>query len=285
MASTITLPDSRTLVYSLDQEPKDGPIVVLSNSLCAPYNAWDKVAEVLNENGFRTLRYNQPGHGGSSSHASLTTNFDSIAEDVHHLLGALGIAKVHAWVGVSMGATTGIYFVTNYPNIVSKLAICDTISASPVNMGVEDAFGPRVATARQAGKMDGILEGTLDRWFGKSWLESNPEETQRMRSIMLGTTLDGFETCCNALRSKEFDLRPRFTKVGAGVDEAICVVGENDANLPQTMAEMRSEVQQGFKDAGKEKNVKLVTIKNAGHVCFIDGYQQFIETIVPWIKA
>lgn len=285
MASTVSLPDARQLAYALDTEPKDAPIVILSNSLCAPFTAWDHVVPVLNKNGFRTLRYDQPGHGDSSAPAQLTaTTFTSIADDVKHLLKTLGIETVHSWVGVSMGAATGVYFATRFPHVVSKLAICDTISCSPSKAGVEDAFGPRVSAARRDGHMGKLLEGTLDRWFGKAWLDGNPEETERMRKLMLRTSLDGFETCCHALRSETFDLRPLFGKVGASVDEAVLIVGEKDADLPRTMEDMRAKVEEGFSTAGKPKQITLEVIDNAGHVCFIDGLDQFNQTILSFLK-
>ncbi|KAF5012649.1 hypothetical protein FDECE_1280 [Fusarium decemcellulare] len=284
MASTLTLPDSRIVSYALDAAPKDGPLVVLSNSLCAPFNVWDHVVKILNTNGFRTLRYDQPGHGGSSAPKALDTTFDSMADDVNHLLKSLEISKVHSWIGVSMGAAAGVYFTTKFPNTVGKLAICDTISSSPVNAGVEDLFGPRVAAAREAGNLDAAIQSTLERWFGKEWLEKNPDEAQRVRTVMSGTTLDGFETCCNALRSETFDLRPLLSKIGASVHDAICIVGEKDANLPQAMDGMRKEIEEGFKAAGKDNKIELAVIKDAGHVCFIDGLQQFQSTILPFLK-
>jgi 3-oxoadipate enol-lactonase len=284
MASILSLPDSRHLSYSLDTEPKDAPVVILSNSLCAPFTVWDHVVRVLNKSGYRTLRYDQPGHGDSSAPKALDTTFVSIADDIGYLLKTLGISKVHSWIGVSMGAATGIYFVTQYPNVVSKLAICDTINCSPSNAGVDDAFGPRVAAARKDGNMENTIRGSLERWFGKEWQGQNPHEAERMRSLMLRTSLDGFETCCNALRSDSFDLRPLLGKVGASVEEAICVVGEKDANLPETMADMRAKVEEGFSAAGKPKSVDLAVIKNAGHVCFIDGFDQFNEVILSFLK-
>ncbi|KAM0428513.1 hypothetical protein ACHAPT_006873 [Fusarium lateritium] len=285
MASTLTLPDSRTLAYALDAAPKDGPLVILSNPLCASFSLWDHVVKILNDNGFRTLRYDQPGHGGSSAPKGLDATFDSMADDVHKLLESLEINKVHSWIGVSMGASTGVYFTTKFPNIVSKLAICDTISSSPINAGAEDLFVQRVAAAREAGSLENTMQGTLERWFGKDWLEKNPEEAQRVQTIMSGTTLDGFETCCNALSSKTFDLRPLLRKVGASVDDAVCIVGQNDANLPEAMADMRTKIDQGFKAAGKENNISLFVIKDAGHVCFIDGLEQFTDIILRWLTA
>lgn len=286
MASSITLPDSRKLSYSFDESPPGAPTVLLSSSLCAPFTAWDHVVPILNRNGFRTLRYDPPGHGDSSAPDALdTTTFDSISDDVRLLLRSLNIAKLHSWVGVSMGAATGIVFATKYPGVVSKLVICDTISSSPVNAGVDDAFGPRVAAARTTGNLESIVQGTLERWFGTEWLDVNPQETQRMRNLMLRTSIDGFETCCHALRSPSFDLRPLFAKVGASVDDAICVVGEKDVNLLQAMSVMRAKIAEGFAAAGKSNNIELAIIKNAGHVCFIDGLDQFSQIITSFLKA
>lgn len=286
MASSITLPDSRKLSYSFDESPPDGPTVLLSSPLCAPFTAWDHVVPILNRNGFRTLRYDPPGHGDSSAPDALdTTTFDSISDDVRLLLRSLNIAKLHSWVGVSMGAATGIVFTTKYPGVVSKLVICDTISSSPVNANVDDTFGPRVDAARAAGSMDSSVHGTLERWFGTEWLDANPQETQRMRDLMLRTSINGFETCCHALRSPSFDLRPLFAKIGASVDEAVCVVGEKDANPLHAMSVMRAKIAEGFAAAGKSNNVELVIIKNAGHVCFIDGLDQFSQIITSFLKA
>ncbi|VUC29383.1 unnamed protein product [Clonostachys rosea] len=285
MASKVSLPDSRTLSYVLDEAPKDGPIVLLSNSLCAPFGAWDPFVKILNSNGFRTLRYDQVGHGQSSSPKELsTTTFESMADDVYSLLQALNISSLHGWVGVSMGAAKGVCFVSKYPKIVRKLVICDTISGSPINLGGADVFGPRVAAAREVGNLEDAIQSTLDRWFGKTWLEENPKEAARVRDVMRGTTLDGFEACCHALRSSSFDLRPILKDVGSSVEDAFCVVGEKDANLPQTMDEMRKAIEAGFRASGKDNSIRLEVIKNAGHVCFIDGLEQFSETVVPWLK-
>jgi pimeloyl-ACP methyl ester carboxylesterase len=282
---TVTLPDSRVISYNFDEAPANGPVVILSNSLCTTFTAWDHVVAALNQSGFRSLRYDQPGHGDSSPTKPLSANtFDSMTDDVRFLLQSLDLSKVHGWVGVSMGAAAGIYFASKFPGVVSKLAICDTITSSPVNAGVDDLFGPRVTAAREAGNMETTIEGTMERWFGKEWIAANPDEASRMRALMRRTTLDGFEACCAALRSKTFDLRPLLSKVGAGVDDAICIVGERDANLPQTMEEMRAKIQEGFVAAGKPKSIELKIIKNAGHVCFIDNFKQFMETVLPFLE-
>ncbi|KAF9880329.1 saga-like transcriptional regulatory complex subunit spt3 [Colletotrichum karsti] len=282
-AQKLNLPDRRVLSYHLSSEGSE-PVVLLANSLSAPFAAWDHVVKFLTENGFRTLRFDQPGHGQSSAPKNLDTEFESIADDVHHLLQSLKITKLYAWIGVSMGAATSFYFVNKYPGVVHKVAICDTISSSPKKAGVEDAFGPRAKAAREAGNMQEQVEGTMERWFGADWVKANPEEAARVRAIMNQTTVEGFATCIHALQSDKFDIRPLFEKVGACVDEALLIVGEKDANLPQAMGEMREKVEQGFKAAGKNLKIELKVIKNAGHVCFIDGFEQFKEVILAYLK-
>ena len=285
-SASVTLPDSRKIAYSLDTSPQDGPVVLLATSLCTSSASWDHVVPLLNKSGFRTLRYDPPGHGDSSVPARLeSTTFASLADDVHHLLQNLGISQLHAWIGVSMGAATGIYFVTQHPGVVRKAVICDTISSSPGNAGVDDAFGPRVAAARAAGSMDAAVQGSLERWFGAAWMGAHPDETQRMRGLMLRTTVDGLETCCHALRSDSFDLRPRFGSVGAGVEDALCVVGDKDANLPQTMELMRAQIEQGFAAAGRARDIELRVVRNAGHVCFIDGLDDFMHVVSSFLKS
>lgn len=178
-----------------------------------------------------------------------------------------------------MGAALGIVFATKYPGVIKRLVVCDTISCSPANAGAADAFGPRVKAARESGSMSNAVGETMERWFGKEWIEQNPEEAGRVRALMEKTTLDGFETCIAALRSSTFDLRPLFGKVGSSVERVLLVVGEKDADLPVQMAKMREEIQSG---SGKE--VELKVIKGAGHVCFIDGKEEFLKVVLPFLE-
>ncbi|KAI0161262.1 alpha/beta-hydrolase [Xylariaceae sp. FL1272] len=284
---SLQLPDSRALSYDVTSAPTDKarPYILLASPLCAPLAAWDHVVPELVSLGFNVLRFDQPGHGSSGVPADLsTTTFDSMADDIHHLLTHLQIKKLYAWIGVSMGAATGIVYAAKYPGVIERLVPCDTISSSPVNAGIDDAFGPRVATAREAGNLDESVEGTLERWFGRSWMETNVSERDRMRKLMRTTSVDGFETCCVALRSKTFDLRPLTTKAGAGVESALLLVGANDANLPQSMQELRKGIEDGLKSKkGSSVSVELKVIENAGHVLFIDGFAQFIDIITKFL--
>lgn len=276
---SFTLPDGRAISYSLSGGPPSGPVVLLGNSLLSPLRSWDRVVPVLADAGYRTLRYDQPGHGDSGVPADLgSTTFDTMADDVYALLRHLDINRLHAFVGVSMGASTAIYFAAKYPGIVHKLVPCDTVSGAPVNIGVADVFTPRVEAMRSAGSLDHLIAGTQDRWFGSAWIGANPDEAARMRSVMAATTMDGFETCCAALTEPGYDLRPHVEAAGSGCSEAMVLVGEKDANLPTTMQELRAGLEKG---AGRPVEMKV--IRNAGHVCFVDGFEEFCYLLTGFL--
>ncbi|KKA29755.1 hypothetical protein TD95_004511 [Thielaviopsis punctulata] len=279
-SSTLTLANGQVIAYHLDSVTPHAPTIILANPLCAAFTVWDHVIPPLTAAGFSVLRYNQPGHGDSTAPKPSACTFASIAAGVHELLDLLKIKSLHAWVGVSMGAATGVVFATAYPGLVNKLVICDTISTAPVHAGQPNLFADRVAAAEKAGTLEPTVTGTMDRWFGQAWLQTHAAEAERIKALMLTTKIEGFAACCGALASETFDLRPLFGKVGASVQEALLVVGEKDADLPVQMKEMRDKVQEGF-----EKQVELKVIKGAGHVCFVDGLEEYLSVVVPFLQA
>ncbi|KAI1480337.1 zearalenone lactonase [Daldinia eschscholtzii] len=285
--SLLTLPSSRIISYVLTPVPSKpkAPIVLLSNSLCAPLATWDHVVPKLTSEGFAVLRYDQPGHGASSVPTDLSsTTFDIIADDVRELLNHTSISRVHAWIGVSMGAATGIVFAAKYPNIIGKLVVCNTISCSPLKAGGPDIFEPMIKSARRTGSMEETAQTILERWFSFDWMSANPDETRRVRQIMLTTSIDGFETCCAALRSDSFDLRPLAEKAGEGIGGALFIVGENDMDLPEHMLQLRDGVKRGLSKKDSKVSVGFEVIKNAGHVSYIDAYDQFVTVITKFLR-
>ncbi|OIW22918.1 alpha/beta-hydrolase [Coniochaeta ligniaria NRRL 30616] len=294
------LPSGRPLSYEFTYKTEpDRPTILLSNSLCAQYGFWDRVVSVLHDEGFRVILYDHPGHGQSGVSSDLSsTTFDSLADDVYTLLRSPDITQwfagvnspstltpsLHAWIGVSMGAALGVVFAVRHPGMIRNLLICDTIACSPSNAGEPDAFGPRVAAARTAGTMAKTVDETMERWFGAEWTAANADEATRVRKLMQTTSADGFETCIAALKSDTFDIRPLVGRLAECVEHVKLVVGERDADLPVKMAQMRDQVQKGFDAAGKNEKVELVIIPKAGHVPFIDGYEDYIRAILPFLK-
>ena len=83
--------------YAIEGE---GPVVTFSHSLGCDLSMWDAQAAALRGR-YRVLRFDTRGHGQSGAPAGAYT-LEQLAEDVHGLLGGLGIARTH-FVGLSMG--------------------------------------------------------------------------------------------------------------------------------------------------------------------------------------
>ncbi|KAI0804204.1 zearalenone lactonase [Xylaria sp. FL0064] len=285
---SLNLAPSRALSYDATSPSEAGqhPVVLLSSPLCATFAIWDPVVPRLTALGFQVLRYDAPGHGLSGVPPDLSsTTFNSMAQDVHDLLAHLSIRRLHAWIGVSLGAASSIVFAAKYPGIVERLMPCCTISCSPVNAGTADIFTPRVASAREAGSLGGSIDGTMDRWFGRPWLDSHPDETERVRKLMHDTSIDGFETCCAALRSASFDLRPLAATAGGHVDSALLLVGEKDEGVSESMEGLRQGIESGLRSKrGDTVSVKLEVVRGGGHVCFVDGFESFLDLVTRFLK-
>lgn len=280
-----TLPSGRQMAYSLSPGTSDR-IILLSNSLAEDLTSWDRVVPVLQDRGFRVLRYDQPGHGRSSApsmaeRSSLT--FEIMADEVYLLLKHLGINRLYAWVGVSMGGIKGVYFVSRHPGIVNKLVVSDAISMSPTVAGITDNFAARARAAKEAGSVAEDLAITRKRWFGEEWMAEHPGETARMENSMATTTIAGLEACCTALGQPSFDLRLLYPGVGKGCDEALIVAGEKDADLPIKMQDMRNAMEDSFRSHGKKASVQMKIVKSAGHVPYIDGFKEFCEIVTGFL--
>ena len=131
-------------------------------------------------------------------------------------------------------------FASKYPGVVQRLVVCDTIAAHPPT----DIFGPLVNASRAAANLEAVMDWMM-MLLGKEWQDSNLVQSNRLRKTMTTTSLDGFETCCLAPQSDEFDLRPRTEIAGKGVKAAFCAVDENDLDRLQTMEEVRGGLEKG----------------------------------------
>ncbi|NTV59534.1 MAG: alpha/beta fold hydrolase, partial [Deltaproteobacteria bacterium] len=92
-----------TVHYEMEG-PESAPVVSLSHSLATDLSMWDLQAAVL-KSGYRVLRYDTRGHGGTEAPEGPYT-LEQLAEDAKALLRALGIPKTH-FMGISMGGMIG----------------------------------------------------------------------------------------------------------------------------------------------------------------------------------
>jgi 3-oxoadipate enol-lactonase len=207
-------------VHHVIDGPDDGPVVVLSNSIGSNLHMWDRQVKPLVEHGFRVVRYDTRGHGGSPV-PSGPYLIEDIGADVLALLDRLDIGSAH-FVGLSLGGMTGLWLGQATPDRIRGLVLCCT-SARPGN---RQMWIDRAAKARAEGLAE-ISEGSIGRWFTAAWIEANPEQAQRMRQMTAGSPDEGYAACCETLA--DLNLVPDLPKIAA---PTLVISGADDKALP-----------------------------------------------------
>src|SRR5271155_3397481 len=101
----------RRLYYDLTG-PEGGPVVCITHSLASDGGSWAEQVPPLLQAGFRVLRIDMRGHGGSDPVAGDYT-MAALADDVAQVLAGLGLSRVH-YIGLSIGGMIGQAFALSH---------------------------------------------------------------------------------------------------------------------------------------------------------------------------
>src|ERR1700693_6388760 len=96
--------NGRNIAYDI-AGPEAAPVVCMTHSLASDGGMWAEQVPPLLTAGFRVLRIDMRGHGGSDP-ASGDYTMSELAADVAAVLDTLAISKVH-FIGLSIGGMLG----------------------------------------------------------------------------------------------------------------------------------------------------------------------------------
>lgn len=260
MSSTIEA-NGISINYRFDG-PEDGPVVMFSNSLISNYSMWDDQVEAITGAGYRMLRYDQRGHGGTDA-LDVTYSIEVFAADVVGLLDALNVGKVH-FVGLSMGGFVAQLLGANYPDRILSLALCDTACVMPPR----ELWDGRIADA-QAGGTEALADATLGRWFTAPYHESHPQEISRVRDMINASSVTGYIGCARAIRDMS-----QCDVLGLIKKPTTVIVGESDPACPVASAEVLHQGVEGSEYA---------IIKEAAHLPNIEKRDEFNSILLDFL--
>lgn len=252
-----------TVLHYTLEGPENGDMVMLSNSLASNLSMWDAQIPVLTEAGYRILRYDSRGHGASATPEG-PYSIPMLMDDALGLLDAMGIEKAH-FCGLSKGGMVGQMLGTKHGDRFHSLTICDTSSHMPP----PDLWDERIEMVRQGG-MESVVDGTIDRWFTKEGQERIPDEVAKVRKMIMGTPVAGFNACCAAIR--EMDQRESIRGISLPV---LVIVGEQDLSTP---VEMSRRIQESI------PNANLEIIPQAAHFSNVEQPGQFNQALTGFLR-
>ncbi len=259
--STTVKANNIEINYRLDG-PEDGPAVMLSNSLMSNYTMWDDQMEALTRT-CRVLRYDQRGHGSTETTPG-PYSIELLADDASALIDALGVGPVH-FVGLSMGGFTAQMLAVLHPEKVLSLCLCDTAC----EMGPESLWNERIEIARSKG-IEALMPATLERWFTPPFHRNRAGQLARVRDMILGTGVDGYIGCAEAIR--DMSICGNLPHISV---PTLVLVGRDDPACPVASAEVLHNGIEGS---------ELVVIEESAHLPNIEQTDRFNEALMRFLN-
>jgi len=255
---------SQDVQLRVEHTPRPGaPALLLLNSLGTSLEMWDEQFEALSER-FELIRFDARGHGKSTIGTHIEATLDLLATDALNVLEACGVARAHL-CGVSLGGMIAMHIATKWPDCVLKAAFCNT---SP-HMPPRETWEARIQTVLTQGTAP-LIEGTLGRWFTPQFHQSHPEQIQKIRSLLLETSPQGYAACCAAIR--DMDQRESVRNITA---KTLVIGGTQDTSTPPAQAELI---------ANAIPEAKLVLLE-AAHLSNIERASEFNASLIEFLQG
>ncbi len=244
--------------------PVDAPWLILSNSLGANLAMWDDQIPFLTQ-GYRVLRYDTRGHGGSDSPPG-PYSFADLTGDVIALMGHFDVAQA-GFMGLSMGGMTGMGLAIDHADRFTRVICADGRADAPPPFRAmwDDRIG-KVET----GGLEAIADGTVASWLTEPWRQANPDRTAQVRAMVVANDPAGYIACCLAL--KELDYLRRLGEAKAPI---LYVGGTEDKGAaPEVMQAMADATPSG----------RYIPIPGAAHVANINAPAAYNAAIAPFLS-
>jgi len=256
----------RRLYYDLTG-PEDGPVVCITHSLASDGGSWAEQLPPLLQAGFRVLRLDMRGHGGSDPVGGDYT-MQALAADVAAVLDALAIPRVH-YIGLSIGGMIGQAFAIEHGAKLISAMRCDTLPPSP--SGAAPTRAERMKTVRRANSLEPLADTTMERWFTDAFRASKPGRWKQIRDTIAATTPAGYLGCSAAIMNFEFT--GKLPALGIPV---LVVCGSEDAGTPAS---------ENRRLAGLVPGARYEEIPGMRHFPNVEAPDTFNRIMMGWLET
>jgi 3-oxoadipate enol-lactonase len=242
-----------------------GPWLTLAHALGADLSLWDGLATRLADR-CTVLRFDARGHGRSSL-GNAPVSMRSLAADAAALLDHVG-ADETVWVGLSLGGMVGQHLALDHPDRVGALVLADTTAGYPA--ATHPTWRERQASVRASG-MAAVADGTLGRWLTEPFRKAHPDETERVRRMLLAAPPEGYARAVDAIVGHD-----TLARLGEIRCPTLVLVGEKDEATPPSHSELlRDEV------AGATLHV----VPDAAHIVPVERPETFERLVREFLDA
>lgn len=256
----------RRIYYDLSG-PENGQVVCFTHSLASDGGMWAEQLPSLLAAGYRVLRLDMRGHGGSDP-VSGDYTMAQLADDVAVSLDFLGIERVQ-FIGLSIGGMVGQAFAIAHGRRLISAMLSDTSPQTPP--GAQGAWAPRIEAVKKANSLAPLADPTMERWFTDAYKPRNAARWKQIHATIAGTTPAGYLGCAAAILN--FDFTPKLPSLKV---PTLVVCGANDEGTPP---------------AGNKKIAELIPggryeeIASARHFPNVERAEAFNKIMLGWLSA
>ena len=256
----------RSLYYDLIG-PVAGPVACFAHSLAADSGMWAEQVPELIAAGFRVLRIDMRGHGGSTPVAG-NYQMAQLYGDVLATIDALQIKQIHL-IGLSIGGMLAQGMGLAHPDRIKSLVLCDSQPASPADALTR--WSPRMLEVQNAGSCLPLGDGTMKRWFTDEFKQRNPVRWRQIRDTVIATSPQGYIGCAAAIQN--FDYRPQLPTLKA---PTLIICGADDPGAPPGESKHIASL---LPDGSYQE------IPGARHLPNVERPEIFNKLLLDWLKA
>lgn len=251
-------------IHYADDGPRDAPVVVMGPSLGTTVELWAPQVPAL-ARGWRVIRYDLRGHGGSEVVPGPCTVAD-LADDVLALLDRLGVERF-AYAGISLGGAVGTALALRAADRVASLALVCTSA----RFGDPRQWRERAALVRAEGSTASVVTLIPGRWFTVGFAERAPAVVEAILAEARANDPEGTAACCDALAA--FDARDRLAEIAA---PTVVVAAELDPSTPPDDGRVLAD---GIPGA------RFVLIPGAAHLAPVERAEDVTAVLVEHLEA
>lgn len=251
--------------YQLEGE---GPeTIVLVNGLADALESWDFQVPALLQAGFRVLRFDNRGIGGTDAPTGPYTS-RMLADDAKALVDELGITDFHL-VGVSMGGMIAQEYALNYPQDLTSVTLACTYAAP-------GPFCSRMFSMWQemAQKMSvPFVMRDVTLWaFTVPFFSEQPETAAEFEAEMAGLdmSVEAYLSQLNVIQ--KHDTTDRIAQLTV---PTLVLAGQEDILIPTRLSHQLHDLVPGSEWASVP----------GGHACLWESPDPFNEAIIAFTRA
>ncbi len=256
------------LAHRVDGEGE--PLLLLNGGLMT-MRAWDAFAAPFLPH-YRVVRCDFRGQLMSLPLGAPPAALSGHADDLVHLLDALGIARAHV-VGTSFGAFIGVHLAASHGERVHSLVLATATDVVPAEQHLEDT-GLRRAVRDAAEGGDGrlVLDAMAPRTFSPEFMDARRSQYENRREQFARMPAEWFGWLDVLLGSLEdLDLRPLLPCIGAPT--LVIAAGEDDMFPLDGSRALAAGI------AG----ASLAIVPGAPHALVAEKPAAFVEAVAPFL--